>query len=361
MSAEYTGVNYTNLDGMKRQAQQAAVSTDTNAAEFATVGRSRGESAFVWEEEDAYRASVIEGLGTKHLVADAMEELTGTTYYDEIAQDAVAAIVNDLVVVGAEPQVLMAYWAVGDGNWFGNARRNSALVEGWKNACNKAGVVWGGGETPALQGVLHANVIDLGGSAQGIIKPKERLTLGEKLQEGDAILLVESNGIHANGLTRARQIAENLPEGYLTKMDDGRTYGQALLSPSHIYAKLVQTIFDKGVDLHYMVNITGHGWRKLMRSSKEFTYMIDTIPQPQEEFNFIQNNSGMTDEEMYGTFNMGAGFALFVPQEDIEKVLQAGQAHGLKILQAGKVVEGEKQVVIQPKGITFEQDSLQVR
>lgn len=358
-----SGVDYSVLDRMKRLAQNAAKSTDTlrRSSDFQTVRESRGESAFVWEEQDSYRASVIEGLGTKHLVADAMEELTGKTYYKAIAQDTVAAIINDLLVVGADPQVLMAYWAVGDSSWFGNEKRSTALIEGWQNACEKARVVWGGGETPALKGVLYEDVIDLGGSAQGVIKPKERLMLGGKLRVGDRILLVESSGIHANGLSLARQVAAGLDEGYLTKMSDGRMYGEALLTPSYIYVDLVRELFEQNTDIHYMVHVTGHGWRKLMRAPHALRYVIENIPVSQEEFQFIQQQTSMSDEEMYGTFNMGAGFAIFVPEKDVAKVIGIGQENGLQIINAGRVEEGNKEVVIEPKGIVFAEESLQVR
>src|SRR5690349_18691280 len=103
-----TGVNYADhLDPLKRLAQLRASATSENLKRFGMneVEASRGESAYVWEEQDGYRAFVIEGLGTKNLVADEARKITGRTHYDDIAQDTVAMIVNDLIVVGAEPQV----------------------------------------------------------------------------------------------------------------------------------------------------------------------------------------------------------------------------------------------------------------
>ena len=326
------------------------------------VEASRGESAYVWEEQDSYRAFVIEGLGTKNKVADATRSITGRTHYDAIAQDTVAMIVNDLIVVGAEPQVVNAYFAVGSSDWFSDEERARDLVDGWGKACDKAGAVWGGGETPTLRGIIEQDTIDLSGSAIGIIKPKERLTLGDKLQAGDAIVLVESSGIHANGLTLARRVAEELPQGYATPLSSGKTYGEALLSPTHIYAGLVRDLFEAGVDIHYMVNITGHGWRKLMRAEKQLSYVIDEIPTPQDEFLLIQQVSGNDDEEMYGNFNMGAGFAIFMPPEDVEKAQAiAREKYGWNSGAAGHVEEGPKQVVIKPKNITFGAESLEVR
>ncbi|HXS15144.1 MAG TPA: AIR synthase-related protein [Candidatus Saccharimonadales bacterium] len=359
-----SGVNYKILDSIKRLAQSEAKKTAINLQnhqEMQEVSASRGESAYVWEEKDALRAIVIEGLGTKNVVADAMSKITNKSYYDSIAQDTVACIVNDLLVVGADPQIMTAYWAVGSSDWFSNKMRAEDLIHGWKMACDMAGVTWGGGETPTLKGVVAEDTIDLGGSAVGIISPKEKLVLGDKLVAGDAILLVESSGIHANGLSLARSVAEQLPDGYATPLLNGKSYGETILTPTFIYAKLVKSLQEKDLEIHYMVHITGHGWRKLMRAEKALSYIVEKIPQPQEIFTFIQEKSHSSDEEMYGNFNMGAGFAIFVSQKDVKKVIAIGKKNNLTILQAGLVVEGEKKVVIKPKNITFTADMLQVR
>ncbi len=359
-----TGVNYDAMDPIKRLAQLRARATSENLNRFGMkeVEASRGESAYVWEEEDSYRAFVIEGLGTKNRVADETRSITGKTHYDAIAQDTVAMIVNDLIVVGAEPQVVNAYFAVGNSDWFLDEERARDLVDGWAKATNMAGAVWGGGETPTLKEIIEPDTIDLSGSAVGIVKPKERLILGDKLTEGDAIFLVESNGIHANGLTLARTIASRVPEGYATPMSDGTTYGEALLAPTHIYARFVRDLFEAGVDVHYMVNITGHGWRKLMRANRELSYIVDSVPQVHPIFEFIQEQSGNDDKEMYGNLNMGAGFAIMMPEENVALAQQiALEEHGFDSGKAGYVEKGEKQVVIRPKGLIFRADTLGVR
>lgn len=358
------GVNYDVLDSLKRLAQLRARATASNLKRFGMreVEVSRGESAYVWEEQDGYRAFVIEGLGTKNRVADETRKFTGRTYYDTIAQDTVAMIVNDLIVVGAEPQVVNAYFAVGSSDWFADEERSRDLVEGWAEACNLAGAVWGGGETPTLKGIIEPDTIDLSGAAVGIVKPKERLILGDKLMPGDAIFLVESSGIHANGLTLARAIASKLPEGYATPLSDGRSYGESLLVPTHIYAGLTRDLFEAGTNIHYMVNITGHGWRKLMRARRNLSYVIDKVPEPQPVFKLIQEQSYNDDTEMYGNFNMGAGFAIFMPEENVAMAQKiAMEKYGWQSSKAGYINEGPRQVVIRPKGITYERDALGVR
>ena len=363
ISYKESGVNYEAMDPVKVLAQLRAKTTAANLIRFDAqeLASSRGESAYVWEEKDAYRAFVIEGLGTKNLVADETRRFTKKTHYDAIAQDTVAMIVNDLIVVGADPQVVNAYFAIGSGDWFSDKQRAADLVEGWAKACDLAGAVWGGGETPTLKNIVEPDTIDLAGSAIGVIDPKSRLTLGDKLAPGDAIILIESSGIHANGLTLARTIASKLPKGYATKLSDGKTYGESLLVATNIYAKLVRDAFDAGVGIHYMANITGHGWRKIMRATKELTYRMTSIPEPQPIFTFIMEHSGNDDQEMYGNFNMGAGFALFVNKNDVAKVLAAAKKNKLKAWHAGTVEKGEKQVIIEPLNLTYKSDTLKVK
>jgi len=175
-----TGVNYSAMDPLKKLAQKMGKQTSENLSKFNAkeIAESRGESAYVWEEENSYRAFVIEGLGTKNLVADEMNKITGQTYYDQIAQDTVAAIVNDIITVGAEPQVINAYFGSGGPEWFSDSARSNTLVEGWAKACNLAGCTWGGGETPTLKGIINPDTLDLVGACVGIIKPKSKLKIG---------------------------------------------------------------------------------------------------------------------------------------------------------------------------------------
>lgn len=360
------GVNYDAMDPFKRMAQLAGRETANNIrrlnnGEFQEVEMSRGESAYLIEAAKSYFAHVEEGLGTKNLVADAMYRLTGKSYYDHIGQDTVAMIVNDMITVGALPLSVAMHLAVGDSNWFNDEKRCRDLVDGWKNACNLARCVWGGGETPTLKGVVVPETIVLSGSAMGLVKPKERLITANKIQHGDVIILVESSGIHANGLTMARKIADKLPDGYLTRLNDGRTYGETLLDATHIYVGLVEDCLNRGVNIHYAVNITGHGWRKLMRATQSFAYIVERLPRQLPIFDFLQEHGPVDDVEAYGNFNMGAGFALYVSEADADTVLEVTTSHKLGALRAGHIEQGEKKVVIKPKGLEYSGATLGVR
>lgn len=356
------GVNYSVLDQIKQTALTASALTASNLRPFAIeVSDSRGESAYVWKQGNIYMASVIEGLGTKNLVADAMRKITGKTYYDVVAHDTVATIINDLVSVGARPLALHAYWAVGDSEWLNDKKRAADLITGWKKACDIAAVSWGGGETPTYKGIINPDTIDLAGSAVGIITKKQYVLTDKKIKAGDQIIFIKSNGINANGLTLARAIAEKLPEGYATKLPNKKMFGEQLLTKSNIYAALIQQLFAGGIDIHYISNITGHGLRKVMRARGAFTYLIEKIFSPQTIFQFLQEKTGLSDYEMYETYNMGQDYAIFLPKKYVEKSLRIIKKNGFIGLHAGSISKGKKQVIIAPKHLTFTGDTLNVR
>lgn len=362
-----TGVDYDAMDPFKRQAQLAALKTARNIdrlnnGEFKELTASRGESVYLIEAAKSYFAHVEEGLGTKNLVADAMYELTGNTYYHHIAQDTVAMIVNDMITAGALPLSVAMHLAVGESSWFDDNRRRVSLITGWRQACTLARCTWGGGETPTLKDIVMPRTAVLSGSAFGLVKPKDRLITPDHLEDGDAIVLVESSGIHANGLTMARSIPERLPDGYLTELSDGRTYGDTLLDPTHIYVGLVEDCQNAGVDIHYAVNITGHGWRKLMRAPDPYMYVIEELPRQQPIFDFIQKHGPVDDREAYGNFNMGAGFALYVPKHDADKVTTVASSLGLRAFNAGFIkADTEKSVIVPSLKLIYHADELTVR
>ena len=358
------GVDYEAMDPFKRLAQLAGQKTAKNILrlDFSEVEMSRGESAYLMDAGDHYVAHVEEGLGTKNLVADAIYRLTGKSYYDHIAQCTVAMIVNDMITVGALPLAVGMHLAVGASSWFGDGKRSGDLVKGWKKACELARCTWGGGETPTLKDIVHPEGAVLSGSAVGVVKPKSRLINSAKIQPGNSIVIIGSSGIHANGLTLAREIAGKLPNGYLTKLGDGRLYGEALLDPTTIYVPLVEDCFNEGVDIHYAVNITGHGWRKLMRATQPFAYIIDHIPVPHPVFSFIQEHGPVDDQEAYANLNMGAGFALYVRESDVRKILTIANLLGMFASRAGTIESSKvKRVIIHPLGLEYLGSTLGVR
>ncbi|MFN9749185.1 MAG: AIR synthase-related protein [Burkholderiales bacterium] len=363
LSYEQAGVHYDLIDPIKVAAQRAAATTGTHlgAHGFKEVSASRGESAYVVDVGPFYLASIIECLGSKALVADEMQRLTGRHSYHNMAQDTLAMAINDLITVGATPLVAQAYWAAGGSKWFAETERAAALIEGWKQACDVCQVAWGGGETPALGGIVVDGRIDLAASCTGIIQPKSRLSVGDRLGAGDAIVLLASSGIHANGLSLARKLAEQLPEGYLTPVTPEHSYGEALLAPTSLYSPVTEALYRAGIIPHYCANITGHGWRKLLRHPAAFTYRIHTLPEVPPVLRFIQKHAAHDDREAYSTFNMGAGFALFVKPEEAQRSVNVAEGQGIRAWVAGQVEAGPKQLLIEPLNIIFTDNDLQLR
>jgi phosphoribosylformylglycinamidine cyclo-ligase len=364
LSYDDSGVRYEQLDAFKRACQAAA---RTTAGALAAHGYReppavRGESAYLIEGEDHYLAHVEEGLGTKNRVADAVQAAGGGCHYRAIGIDTVATIVNDLVTCGALPVSVAMHAAVGDSAWFADAARAQGLVDGFAEGCRLAGAVWGGGETPALRGLVEPSAIVLAGSAVGRIAPKDRRIAGD-VRDGDAIVFLASSGVHTNGLTLCRGLADRLPQGYATPIGDGRTYGEALLAPSVIYVGFVRECQQRGLQPHYLAHVTGHGWRKLMRLDEAFVYEITVVRPPPPLFRFLMQAGPIELREAYATFNMGVGFAAIVAPEQAAATVAAAQAAGCDAWVAGRVRRqgARKAVVVPPLGLIFEGDTLQVR
>jgi phosphoribosylformylglycinamidine cyclo-ligase len=358
----HKSVNYSVADPAKVLAQKEGKATANNLPfGFSEVEGTRGESAYVFDMGDMYGALVQEGLGTKSLIAQSIYKDTGKSFFASVAKDTVATFINDLISVGATPVVSNAYWSANSYDWLGDQKLTNDFIKGWRAACDEAGVVWGGGETQSLPGVVEKDVLELAGCAFGVIKDKKRLMRSENLKAGDAILLVESSGVHANGISLVREIAKGLKDGYQTKLSDGSFFGEVALTPTHLYAKLLQELFEAGLDIHYLSNITGHGWRKIMRATSEFSYVMHEAPEVAPIFDFIAEQSGNDEREMYGNYNMGAGYAVYLPKSDAIKAQKIAKKLGFESWIAGEVRKGPKQVVIQPKNITFAENTLGVR
>jgi phosphoribosylformylglycinamidine cyclo-ligase len=365
LSYEESGVKYDSLDAFKRACQREAATTIDQLARHGLREPAgvRGESAYLLETPTEFLAHVEEGLGTKNLVADAMLKLTGRSFYRNIGIDTVATIVNDLITCGALPWSVAMHAAVGDGAWFDNTQRSGDLAAGFAEGCRQAGAVWGGGETPALKGMVDPSTIILAGSAVGRIRPKSNRITGD-LRDGDAIVALASSGVQTNGLTLCRAIADRLPKGYLTAIDDGRTYGEALLDPSIIYVRFIDACQQRNIRLHYAAHVTGHGWRKLMRLDEPFVYRMTALPpRAPAIFDFLMKAGPIDVREAYATFNMGIGFAAYVHPNDAQACQAIASECGYEAWVAGSVEkQGQRKAVeIASLGITFESDTLQLR
>lgn len=362
-SYQAAGVDYEVLDAAKRAAIEAATATSRllGAHGATAIDDSRGEPAFVFEIGGRHLAFVLECLGTKSVLARRYLEDTGEDRFADVAYDTVAAIVNDLCCPGALPLVVNAYFATGSDAFFADGERLRSLVGGWKRACEDAGAAWGGGESPTLHGLVSERDVELAGSAVGFLPEGRAPLFGEQLSPGDEIVLVGSSGLHANGASLVRALADASPAGLLEELDDGRALGDAALDASVIYVPLVKAIYDADVAVTYMTHITGHGLRKLMRPDRALTYRVAHLPDVPPVLRFIAERSQMDAREAYGTLNMGAGFAIYCSAGEGEKVRDVARGVGMNALVAGAVERGPRSVVLEPLDVTYEAAELSLR
>ncbi|MDZ7850683.1 MAG: phosphoribosylformylglycinamidine cyclo-ligase [Halodesulfurarchaeum sp.] len=254
---------------------------------------------------DRYLAMTTDGVGTKLLVAEAVED------YSSIGIDCIAMNVNDLVAAGVTPIAFVDYLAVEEPSEAMSEEIGAGLADG----ANRAGVSLVGGETAVLPEVITG--FDLAGAAAGLAT-EEQLLEGEA-ETGDVLVGIPSSGVHSNGLTLARKAttSEHSYDDPLPGAD--RSIGEALLEPTRIYTYLLDALHAH--EVHAAAHVTGGGWTNLFRMG-EFEYEI-TDPHPiQPVFEFIQSAGAVSDREMYRTFNMGTGFVVAIDPAESEAFVE---------------------------------------
>jgi len=273
----------------------------------------QGHFAGIVEFGDYYLALCTDGVGTKVVIADHLKK------WDTIGIDDVASNTNDCICLGAKPIAFVDYLAIERIE----PEKIKQLMTGIAEGARQADCEVVGGETATLPDLIKG--FDLAGSCLGVVKKSEMIT-GEKIQEGDVIIGLESSGVHCNGLTLARKVLD------LDK------WGKELLTPTKIYVKEILSILSP--DVHGLSHITGGGLKKITRILPKGLGAEITDPfEPQAIFKEIQKQGKVSDYEMYQTFNMGMGFAIICSPE-----AAAGIMKGLKSRSnvVGRIVKGEK-------------------
>lgn len=325
---------------------------------------SLGEPAALLDflDEDFYLAFKTDGVGTKSLIADTMAGIirrrkwskkSVVKLYAGLGIDLIASNVNDLVCLGAKPIALSDEVAAGNFKKFIDKDFIDGLYAGLKKGCFEAGITIPCGESPTLVDIIAKEAISITGSSLGIIKPKEKAIFGQDLQAGDLIFGLISNGIHTNGLMLARKIVEKLAKGYSTPFGR-KTIGEELLKPTKIYVKLILSMLKSNVEVHYLSNISGSAFRKIMRAKKPFTYIIDKLPKKPKILEYLQKIGDVPDNEAYETWNMGLGFVIFAPKNQEKKMAKICQKHRVSLYRLGRVEKGPKKVIIKPLNIVYE-------
>ena len=245
-----------------------------------------------------------DGVGTKMRIADDLKN------WSTVGIDCMAMNVNDMYVMNIEPVAFVDYIATEGINKDQMVQIGIGLNEGAKLA--NLNIV--GGETATLKGMI--NGLDLAGTCLGVQK-KSAVVTGEKVAPGDVIIGVPSSGVHSNGYTLARKIAEE-NGGYDVKLPSGKTLGEALLTPTRIYSEVLEVC--KEIDVHGMCHVTGGGLLNFLRISECGFSFENPMPVP-EVLQWIAEKGSLSVNELYRTFNMGMGFAFIVAEKDANKLI----------------------------------------
>jgi len=320
----------------------------THAAKTKIPGVLDGLGSFggLFELPTGYKEPVLvsgtDSVGSKVQIAFEMN------IHNTIGIDCVAMCVNDIICMGAKPMFFLDYIGIGGLD----PQKAELIVEGISEGCIQSGCALIGGETCEMPDIYKPGEYDLVGFAVGVVE-KSRVITGKEIKEGDTIIGVASSGLHSNGFTLVRKLAElnNIP--YNQHIDElGATLGETLITPTKLYAKMVEKL-TANFKIKGMANITGGGWvenvpRMFATDNLKMKLSKDKAPVPQI-FNLVQKWGNVEEIEMYSTFNMGIGYTLCVDTADAESIINVINEIGEKAYKIGVVetrAEGEKDVVI---------------
>jgi len=319
-------------DDDSEQLTYAAAGVDIDASEAATkaligaAGEFEGDYAGLVDIGEQYLALATDGVGTKLLVAEAVDD------YSTVGIDCIAMNANDLIATGVEPVAFVDYLAVETPD----EATSEAIGAGLREGAERAEVALVGGETAVMPDVIKG--LDIAGTCAGLA-PKDAVFPGEA-QPGDAIVGWPSSGIHSNGLTLAREAVTREHE-YTDPFPPApeRTIAEELLTPTRIYSDVLAPLRQH--DAHAAAHVTGGGWTNLTRMGTFHYEITDPFP-PQPIFEFVREHGNVDSEEMHRTFNMGTGFVAALSESDAEAVV--ADSEDARII--GHVDDGPERVSI---------------
>ncbi len=283
--------------------------------------------------EEPILVSGTDGVGTKIRVAQLMDR------HDTIGVDCVAMCVNDIICCGAKPLFFLDYIAIGKND----PEKVASIVSGVAEGCVQSGCALIGGETAEHPGVMNPDDYDLAGFAVGIVD-KAKMIDGSRMKAGDIILALPSSGLHSNGFSLVRKVFDIEHADLNKPLDglDGKSLGEELLTPTRLYVKPVLAAL-RAARVYGASHITGGGfYENIPRCLPEgMTAKIHksalSIP---PIFSLLQEKGGISERDMFNTFNMGTGMVLVVDKEDAAKAVAALDGAGAAPRIIGEVVPG---------------------
>ena len=279
--------------------------------------------------------SGTDGVGTKIRIAQLMDK------HDTVGIDCVAMCVNDIICCGAKPLFFLDYIAIGKNV----PEKVAALVSGVAEGCVQSGCALIGGETAEHPGMMAEDDYDLAGFSVGVVD-KPKVINHSTMRSGDVILALPSSGIHSNGYSLVRKVFDVEHAGlsaYCAEL--GCTLGEALLTPTSIYVKPVlrcmESVTVKGVS-----HITGGGFfENIPRCLPDglMAKIEKAAVKTQPIFRMLQRLGGISEHDMFNTYNMGVGMAVIVAKEDVDKAVAA---LGCGAYVIGEIAEGGERVML---------------
>lgn len=282
----------------------------------------------------AYRHPVLatstDGVGTKVAIAQAMDK------HDTIGFDLIGMLVDDLVVVGAEPLFVTDYIACGSVV----PERIAAIVSGIAEACVKAGAALLGGETAEHPGLLGPDEYDIAGATTGVVE-KARILGPARVRPGDRLVAMASSGLHSNGYSLVRHVLLTQAGWTLDRQvaELDRTLGEELLEPTRVYAQDCLDLADT-VEVHAMSHVTGGGLaNNLTRVLPEtVSATVDRSTwRPAPIFELVQEVGQVSRPDIEATLNMGVGMVAVVAEADTDRAVEHLTGRGIGAWVLGEV------------------------
>jgi phosphoribosylformylglycinamidine cyclo-ligase len=285
--------------------------------------------------DDPITVSSSDSVGTKIKIACMMKK------YDTVGIDIVHHCVNDIAVMGAQPQFFLDYIGIGKLE----PGTIEEIIKGLVIGCKNAGTALIAGETAEMPDIYNPGEFDLAGFIVGVVD-RNKIIEGSKIESGDIVLGFKSNGLHTNGYTLARKIAfEHMgwaPDKYMDEL--GMSIGEALLTPHKLYLPAIEKLRDQSY-VKGFAHVTGGGivgnLKRIFREGLTFEINASAWEIP-PIFKVLQEAGNVEPKEMFRAFNMGIGLVCIVSEDAIVKVEESFDDSENKPIIVGRVMEGQQ-------------------
>lgn len=275
------------------------------------------KAAFTHMQDPCLVAST-DGIGTKLLLGEKYNRVEG------LGQDLVAMCVNDLICCGAEPLFFLDYYACG----VLDLDQAQAFVGGVRRACIESNLFLLGGETAEMPGLYQKGQFDSAGFAIGVVD-RSQIWGVEKTKTGDIVVAIESSGFHSNGYSLLRKVFENDMDKWI----------ETLITPTHLYPKLIEQYKRNEIEIHGIANITGGGMSNIPRCLAPHLKVVLNKWELPKAFVEVQKRTAMSETEFYETLNCGVGLAIVLPESEVDTLIRVTEKMGFRSWRIGQIEE----------------------